>query len=313
MKLLFSIVVYFFTSLNLSGQPATNNVLTPDHQNINGTKISLIAPKGFEKAANFLGFQQTQSGATIMVLDIPGPFAETSKAITKEDFLSQGVEVKTIEKLELNGLPAFFVTGEQNAHGNIYTKFVLVFGTANETILINGASPNNLQEIAKEIKTAMLTCFYDADKKINPFDALDYELDVSPGKLIFAKSVSNSLAYTSDGNLPTKSTDKTTLVVAKSFSKTVIEDKKLFALNRLKQLPIKITKIESTQQITIDDIPGYEIVASGKDKKTGNPEKSYQVILFSDSLYYIFYGSTNQDFDNNINELKKAVKTFRRK
>jgi len=196
--------------------------LTPDHQNVSGTKISLIAPKGFEKAANFLGFQQTQSGATIIVMDIPGTFAETSKAVTKEGFLSQGVEVKTIEKIELNGLPAFFVTGEQNAHGNIYTKFVLVFGTANETILVNGASPNNLQEIAKEIKTAMLTCFYDGDKKINPFDAVDYELDVSSGKLIFAKSASHSLMYTTDGKLPTNSADKTTLIVAKSFSKTAI-------------------------------------------------------------------------------------------
>ena len=78
-------------------------------------------------------------------------------------------------------------------------------------------------------------------------------------------------------------------------------------------MTIEISKIESTQQITIDNISGYEIIAIGKDKKTGNPEKSYQVILFSDSLYYIFYGSTNQDFDNNINELKKAVKTFNRK
>jgi len=313
MKLLISVTVYLFTLFTLSGQPATNNVLTPDHQNVSGTKISLIAPKGFIKAANFLGFQQTQSGSTIMVMDIPGPFAETSKAMTKEAFLSQGVEVKNIEKLTLNGLPAIFVTGEQNAYGNTYTKLVLVFGTSTETILINGASPNNLQEIAKEIKTAMLTCFYEADKKINPFDAVDFEIDVSAGKLIFAKAVSNSLTYTMDGNLPTKSEDKTSLIVGKSFSKTSVVDKKLFALNRIKQLPIEISKIESTLEITIDGISGYEIIATGKDKKTGEPEKNYQVILFIDSLYYIFYGSTNQDFDNNINDIKKAVKTFKRK
>jgi len=32
-------------------------------------------------------------------------------------------------------------------------------------------------------------------------------------------------------------------------------------------LTIEISKIESTQQITIDNISGYEIIAIGKDKK----------------------------------------------
>lgn len=313
MKQTFFIAIFSLTFATVFGQKTTNNVLTSEHQNIIGTKISLIPPKGFLKASNFLGLQQTQSGSTIMILDIPGPFAEVSKGLTKAGFLSQGVEVKEIENLTLNNLPAILVTGEQNAYGNIYTKFVLCFGTDKETIMVNGASPNNLKEIAKEIKTSILTSFYEADKKINPFDVVDYEIDVSKSKLIFAKSMTNSLIFTADGIIPTKSADKTSLIVAKSYSKTSIEDKKLFCMNRLKQLPIDIERTETTTEISIDGVSGYEIIALGKDKKTKEDEKIYQVILFSDSLYYIFYGSTNQDFEINIGELKKVVKTFRRK
>jgi hypothetical protein len=311
MKLTFFITILTFSTV--FGQTTTNNVLTSDHQNIIGTKISLIPPKGFLKATNFLGLQQTQSGSTIMILDIPGPFSEVSKGLTKAGFLSQGVQVKDIENLNINNLPAILVTGEQNAYGNIYTKYVLCFGTDKETIMINGASPNNLTEIAKEIKTSILTSFYEADKKINPFDVVDYDIDVSKSKLIFANSMSNALTFTTDGLSPTKSIDKTSLTIAKSFSKTTIEDKKLFVLNRLKQLPVEIIKTETTEEISIDGISGYELISTSKDKKTGEPEKVCFVILFSDNMYYLFYGSTNQDFDNNIDRLKNAIKTFRRK
>ncbi|HMF73861.1 MAG TPA: hypothetical protein VK616_20410 [Flavitalea sp.] len=313
MNRLFFVTISLLTFSTVPGQTVTNNVLTSEHQNIFGTKISLIPPKGFIKATNFLGLQQAQSGSTIMVLDIPGPFSETSKGLTKEGFFSQGIEVNEIEKLTLNNLPAILVTGEQNAQGNVYTKYVLCFGTDSETIMINGVFPNNLKEIGKDMKYSILTCYYDANKKINPFDVVDYEVNVSKSKLIFAKSMSNSLIFTADGIIPTKSSDKTSLIIAKSFSKTNVEDRKLFALNRLKQLPSQITKTENINEITIDGISGFEIVATGKDRKNGEEQKIYQVILFSDSLYYIFLGSTNNDFDNNINELKKVVKTFKRK
>jgi hypothetical protein len=164
MKQVFIFVFSLLTYATLFGQATFNNELTSEHKNIVGTKISLIPPNGFIKALNFLGLQQTQSGSTIMILDIPGPFAETSKGMTKEGFLSQGIEVKNIEKMTLNSLPAILITGEQNAYGNIYTKFVLCFGTEKETILINGAVPNNLKEIANSVKTSILTSYYDAKK-----------------------------------------------------------------------------------------------------------------------------------------------------
>jgi len=298
-----------FISLTLFGQPKIENKLTEEHQNIKGTKISLIPPKGFTDALNFLGLQQTESGSSIMILDFPGPYSETSAAISKENLLSKGIEVSKIEKLIINGLPAIFVTGTQNAYGNIYTKYVLVFGTETETIMINGISPKNLKQIGKEIKKSMLTVYYEADKKINPFETLDYTIDVSETKLKFESSSMNSLMFSVDG----QSSDKTSLIVTKSFSQITQEDKKLFAINRLKQTPYKIENIEYVNEITIDGIFGYEIYAKGKYEKSSETEYIYQVILFSDKLYYVFFGTTNDETNKSIEEVKKAVKTFKRK
>jgi len=302
-----------FISLTVWGQKKIENKLTDQHQNIKGTKVSVIPPKGFTDGLNFLGLQQTESGSSIMILDIPGPYSETSKGITKENMLSKGVEMKKIETLTINGLPAIFATGTQNAYGNIYTKFILVFGTDNETIMINGVYPENLKKVGDEIKKSMLTVYYEPDKKINPFEALDYSLDISETKLKFGKSMSNSLIFSVDGQVPTASSDKTNLIVAKSFSQITAEDKKLFCINRLKQIPIEIENIEYTNEITIDGISGYEIYAKGKNKKSSETENIYQVILFSDKLYYILFGTTNDETDKSIDEIKKAVITFKRK
>ena len=248
-----------------------------------------------------------------MILDIPGAYSETSAGINKENLLSKGIELSKIEKLTINGLPAIFVTGTQNAYGNIYTKFILVFGTNSETIMINGVYPENLKKVGDEIRKSMLSVFYEANKKINPFDALDYTIDVSETKLKFGKSISNSLIFSVDGQVPTASGDKTNLIVAKSFSQITTEDKKLFCINRLKQTPIEITNLEYTKEITIDGVSGYEIYAKGKSKKTSETENIYQVILFSNNLYYILFGTTNDETNKSIDEIKKAVKTFKQK
>src|SRR5688572_5019762 len=306
-------IFLLFISLTTFGQKKIENKLTEEHQNIKGTKISLIPPKGFTEGLNFLGLQQTESGSSIMILDIPGPYSETSAGINKENLLSKGVEVSKIEKLIINELPAIFVTGTQNSNGNIYTKYILVFGTDNETIIINGVFSENLKKIGDEIKKSMLTVYYDADKKINPFDAIDYTIDVSETKLKFGKSMSNALIYSVDGKVPTSSSDKTNLIVVKSFSQITQEDKKLFSINRLKKTPIEIESTQYTNEITIDGISGYEIYAKGKSKNSSEIENIYQVTLFSDNFYYILFGTTNDETDKSIEEIKKAIKTFKRK
>lgn len=302
-----------FSYLLAFGQKKIENKLTKNHQYIKGTKISIIAPEGFTNGLNFLGLQQSESGSSIMVLDIPEPYSETSKGITKESMLSKGVEVNKIETLTINGLPGIFATGTQNAYGNIYTKYIFIFGSEKETIIVNGVFPENLKKIGGEIKKSMLTVYYEEEMEVNPFESLGYSIDVSGTKLKFGKSMSGSLIFTVDGEVPSSSTDKTSLIIAKSFAPATQEDKKLFSINRLKQTPIDIENLEYANEISIDGISGYEIYAKGKDKNTRETENAYQVILFSDKFYYIFFGTTNDDTGKSIEDLKKAILTFQRK
>jgi hypothetical protein len=277
-----------------------------------GTKISLVPPKGFIKAQDFVGFQQNESGSSIIVAEIKAPFAETKAGLTNEALLSRGIVVQQADSMTINNLPASFITGIQTARGTTFTKYILAFGTKEETMLLTGVFPEALKELGAGIRTAMLSAFYEAGKKINPLDAVDFEIDVTLAKLILAKGIPGGLVYTVDGTVPTKSKDKTTLMATKSFSQVDIVDKKLFAINRLKQMPIQIDKIDSTNAITVDGISGYEIIATAHETN-GAARKVYQVILYSDHSYYIFFGTTNDLTTISIGQLRQAVTTFKRK
>lgn len=294
------------------GQKEVSNVVTAGHQHVSGTKVSLIPPNGFEKAQNFAGFQQTQSGSSIMVMSIPGPAAKVQAGLSKEAFLSQGVEISEIEKLTFNGMPALFLMGTQNAYGNVYAKFILCFGTDQESVMINGAFPQNLQEVGKVIRQSMLGAYFDANRKVSPFEALDFEVNVAGSKMVFAKNVAGSLVYNVDGKLPTESADRTSFIIAKSLSKMQLEDKKLFCLNRVKQLYPGIA-IDSVGELSVDGITGYEISGDLKNKEGEQRERIYQAILFSDNLYYIMIGYSNNDFASNLEIFKSLARTFKRK
>jgi hypothetical protein len=308
-----SIFFFFFISLTSCGQHKIENKLTKEHQSIKGTKISLIPPIGFTDASSFFGFQHEESGSSIIILDLPIPYSETYLEFSKEKLLAKGIEINSKEMLLLNSRPALLLTGTQFLYGNKYIKLSLVFGTDKETIIINGACLEDQKKIGKEIKKSMLTAYYEVDKKNNPFDALDFTFDVSDTKLKFGISMSNSLAFSVDGKIPTKSSDKTNLIVTQSYFEINQPDKKLFSLNRMRQMPVEIEKIESIEEITIDGISGYEIYAKGKNAETGEKDRIYQVMLFNDKFYYLFFGTTNDETDNSVEEIKKAVQTFKRK
>jgi hypothetical protein len=78
-------------------------------------------------------------------------------------------------------------------------------------------------------------------------------------------------------------------------------------------MPYDIKSIMSKLPITLDQLSGFEIIADGINKSTQVEEHLYQVILFDNDLYYIFFGTTNDLSGKSIQEIKNAVRTFKLK
>lgn len=288
---------------------------TADHIQVPGTKFFLIPPPDFTNATNFQGFQQMHSGSSIMVMEVPGPFSEASTGFTAEALKTKGVILKKKEVLKINGFEGMLIRAEQFANGIDYFKYILTFGNEQTSYMLMATFPQKVKFLEKEMLESLYSVVYEAELTVDPLSAISFSIDTEGTKLQFAKSISGMLSYTVDGKLPTASDDKTNFIVGISYASVQSIDKKLTALNRVKQLPYNDLKIadNGVSEIEIDGISGYEIVAEGTNSVTGAKDLVYQVMLFSDNGYYMLVGIAKADFETNLVLFKQIAKTFERK
>lgn len=296
------------------GQKVINNTKTENHRQIAGTKYFMIAPEGFTPALNFNGFQEQVSGSSILLVEIPGPFAEISKGITNDNLKTKGVIIKKRKEIKINGIDAILFTAEQFAYGTNYKKFMLVFGDSTMTTMINGIFSEELKEIGDDILESMLSVAYDAALEVDPLSASLFSVNTENTKLKFAGNLAGMLMFDPDGKLPTESDDKTFFIVGTSLSNSEVVDRKQNAINRIKSMPQTEISVRDDKilPVEIDGIRGYEIVAEGLDK-SGNKEMIYQVMLYTDSGYYIMLGTCQDEFDLNLELFKQVARSFKRK
>jgi hypothetical protein len=284
---------------------------TEKHIKVPGTKCSLIPPEGFVEATNFSGFQNTDKGASIMIIELPAPYQRVVDGFTADALKTSGMTLIDKQTMDFNNSKATLIRVTQPANGMTYLKQILIFGDANETVMVNGIYPEASKDIESKIKEALLSTSYNASQNDNPLDAATFSISTEGTVFKLVKSMSGSLLYSADGKLPT---DKPTLIVGNSLAKITANNQKQYAEERLRKLPRgEFNVIKEIKEITVDNLNGSEIVANGKDKDD-KPELIYQVMLFNDKGdYYIILGQSKDEFDKYLQIFRSIAKTFKRK
>ncbi len=286
------------------------NTNAQKHVSILGTKFSLIPPNGFTSASNFSGFQNVENGSSIMIMELPSSYFEISKAFTAEALKSNGMLLKSKEKIDFKGKEATYLEVIQAANGITYLKHVLIFGDETKTVTVNGIYPESFKEIESEIKTSLFTITYNDAQNEDPFDAVKFSVDTNETDYKFLKYLSGSLLYSEDGNFPT---DKGIFMVGVSVGKFPKSNHKQYSIERLKKLPNgELSKVKEINPITIDNLNGFEIIANGKNAASQD-EIVYLVMLYNESEYYILLGQASNDQKKNLKNFKQIAKTFKLK
>jgi hypothetical protein len=278
---------------------------------VSGTKCSLIPPSGFVVATTFSGFQNAEIGASIMINEIPAPYQSLVDGFTAEALKSKGMTLIKKQTIDFNGSKANLINITQPANGTNYLKQMLVFGDTKVTVVVNGIYPEASKDLETEIKNALLSTVYNSLQNDNPVEAATFTIDIKDTDFKLIKYMSGSLLYSTDGKIPT---EKPTIIVGNSIAKVPTQNQKKYAEERLKKLPRgELSVIKSIQEITIDNLKGFEIVANGKTNDN-KPQLTYQVMLFNEQGdYYIFVGQSQEAFETYLESFKKIVKTFKRK
>jgi PsbP-like protein len=284
---------------------------TEELTKVSVTKCSLIPPNGFVAATTFSGFQNIETGASIMINELPVPYQSLVDGFTAEALKSRGMTLVKKETIDFNGSKATLINLTQSANGTTYIKQMLVFGDTKGTVLVNGIYPEASKEIEAQIKDALFSTVYNISQNDNPVEAATFAIDVQDTDFKLIKYMSGSLLYSTDGKIPT---EKPTLIVGNSIAKIPSQNQKKYSEERLKKLPGgDLNVIKEIKEISVDNLKGYEIVADGKTKD-GKPELVYQVMLFNDKGdYYIIVGQAKEEFQKNLVTFKKITQTFKRK
>ncbi|MDD3859123.1 MAG: hypothetical protein PHW83_02910 [Bacteroidales bacterium] len=305
----------FSQSFNSKAIQITNN-LNANYVEVTGTKIKIIPPKGFVKSTSYMGFSHQIAGSSILITEIPGDVNKNFIGFDKKFLFKSGVIVEEETFYQINGYDALLIKGKQAAYGKTYIRLMLVIGDIYRSYLLSASMLSTSSEKhVEEVKVSLLGVIYDPNKKSDITDRFDFTVDVSGTILKKANLMLSSLTYTDDGNVPSNTTEKTSMTIRKStMSKSVSEDEKKVLCQQLFEMyPLEwVADIKQEQKpITIANLSGYEIYSMGKNKDLYKMELIYQVVLFNNLDYYVITGITYGKFEENLTLFKKIAKTFK--
>ena len=306
----FFLLIFMALSLIVNAQSEITNSKTTKHINIQGTQTFIIPPEGFEKASNFVGFQQNTTGASIMILEMPGPYIEFKKGFTKENLAQKGMNLLNAEEFIINNQPAIliFVTQFSSGHGYMFQKYnLLLKQTESKTLLINLNFPESLKdELQEKMKNSALSVYVDTLIGIDPFATLDFTVDLSKSTFTLKNSIS--------GTLMLEGPDKEIFILAKSIKAADGSDKKGAAIKSLKEISsLEYLELISSKEVTIDGASGIQIVANVTSKPEDEKMNAFLTMLFGENYYYIFLGVVSPNDTTLMQDMEYVISTFQRK
>lgn len=279
---------------------------------IPATKCSMVPPQGFVLSNSFSGFQETGSGSSIMISEIPSEYAGIVSGFTADALKSKGMTLVNKADVQIGGTKGVIIKASQSANGINYLKQILIFGAGSNTVLVNAVYKESYKQQEPAIKAALLTTVYDSGQNNDPVAAAPFSVDLTGSGLKPVKFMAGSLIYSADGKIPT---DRPTLIVGSTLGqKVAVKDQKEFAEARLKKLPRgESLLIKNEEALSINGMAGYEIESYGLSP-ANKPALVYQVMLFDENgYYYIMVGQAAEDMIGWLQHFKRSARTFKRK
>ena len=309
------IVNALFSGILSVGIFSTQSLAQGELQPVTGTNVSLIPPADFVVSDRFAGYQHEESNSSILVTEIPASIEQLRPGLTDSERLQEkGIVLLNKETVIVDGQKALLLNVRQSAYDTDFKKWILLIGNETESTLVTATFLAELEsEYSQQLKDSLLTVEWNHSATSSTNGLAFILLETKDLKL--AEEIGNALAYTKDGVFPAVSTNDPIFVVAPSISPQYKEIS-VFAEERLLQTEnLAGIEIINSKETSIDNLPGYEIVAMGKDIKSGETITLYQVILVdSDSYYYLMQGQVSADLNQQyLSQFKELARSFTRR
>ncbi len=251
--------------------------------------LAISQPIGFTKATSFHGFEQSSTNSSVMLTKIPGPFLEVTKGFNKSGLAAKGIFLLSQKNVKINNRNGLLLKVSQSAYGQKFLKWILVFGDEQSTNIVVATFPEQYAvKISEPLKKVVLGVA--PTESSSSVGSLPFTVRGVEGLSLVQKvaGMGKVAVFTKDGNIPLTSPNDPLFMVAPSLGAVPINDRKSFATRRLSGYPgTEMIAIKSMNEISIDNLSGWEIIASGQDRETKTPLILHQILLFPQEEGYI--------------------------
>ncbi|HEY9875148.1 MAG TPA: hypothetical protein V6D12_17070, partial [Candidatus Obscuribacterales bacterium] len=76
-------------------------IATQTYTPVRGTRVSLIKPEGFTPAKNYSGFEQNNTGAGIMITEMPAPYSQIAPGLNAANLKTRGMALLKKESITI--------------------------------------------------------------------------------------------------------------------------------------------------------------------------------------------------------------------
>jgi hypothetical protein len=270
----------------------------PEKVLVPGTRVKLAPPAGHAPGRGFLGYQWPESGASLIVVEVPGPYAEVAEGFGDEKKLAKnGMKLIEASDVKVGGREGRLIHLRQKSQGILFRKWLAVFGDEKRTVMLNAVFPDDLEgDLPAALKAALLGAEWDPSLEVDPFAPLPWTL-ARPEGLSFAGNLGTALLYTEDGEVAQKvNPTSARLTISPSMGEVDVGDARTFAEKRIQKLPLfRNLEIESSSAFEAGGRKGWEIVAKARHGKEPVELLIHQVLLVGEGEYHLIVAQCARD------------------
>ena len=258
-----------------------------------GSRIGIAPPPGVATSPRFVGLEDSANKVAIVVIALPPEaYAELERSTGRLG--AQGATVERREDLSLNPGKAFLVVAQQKVGGVSLHKWILAAAAGDLTAVVTFEIPDDARESYPDaaIRAALASV---AVRKTVPVDEQLSLLPFRMGELsgFHVGGIIAGRAVMLTDPVPDGREDAARLVIALApGGPAQASERDLFARDALTGMAnLADMRIVSSEPLRIGGQQGHQIMARGKDARTGTEFTIVQWIRFGGGAYVQFIGT----------------------
>lgn len=283
-----------------------------------GSLVGLVPPEGMVEANAFPGFEDQNKNASILIVEMPPEaYEQVSSGFTDAALASKGIMVEAREPLTIPDAKAVLVTGTQAAGALRVRKWVLLAGSDRGTALVTVQVPEANAAALPDavVHTALQTLAFRAPPSIDEqLKTLPFRLTNLAGFRVMRVIPNNAALLTDGPKNEIEAAAQPLFVISVSPGAPRDDDRLNFAVRALNTTPgFRDMKIERAEPLRINNMPGFEVMATAREAQGNAEVKVVQWMRFGTNGYLrmmaVVKADTFADYYSRLRAIRDGVES----